>query len=87
MRRLGAKTMRIDLREPVEAVPPTLAPYGLERAPDGLSLTYRYDARAERTGITSLLNDLRDAGLALRDVHTSQRSLEEIFVDLVRGRP
>jgi ABC-2 type transport system ATP-binding protein len=84
MRRMGRKSMRIDLHEPVGAVPDALARYGLTLSEDGRALTYHYDTAAEHTGITSLLNDLREAGLTLRDVQTSQTSLEEIFIDLVR---
>jgi ABC-2 type transport system ATP-binding protein len=84
MKRMGRKTMRIELHRPVDAVPESLARYGLERAEDGLSLTYVYDRTAEHTGITSLLNDLREAGIVLRDIQTTQSSLEQIFVDLVR---
>ena len=84
MRRMGRKSLRIELHETVDAIPPALAGHGLERSADGRALTYHYDAQGPRTGITGLLNDLRDAGLHLRDVSTAQSSLEEIFVDLVR---
>lgn len=83
MSRMGRKTLRIDLREPVEAVPEALADYDLERAVDGQSLTYHYDVQAEGTGITRLLQALAREGLQLRDIHTRQSSLEEIFVGLV----
>ena len=52
-----------------------------------VTLTYTYDTKAERTGITKLLTDLNSAGLVLRDVQTSQSSLEQIFVDMVRATP
>src|SRR6056297_1616952 len=84
MRRLGRKTLRIDLAEPVKAVPPGLADYALELAPDGAALLYHYDTGGERTGITRLLQTLAQEGLWLRDIHTTQSSLEEIFVDLVK---
>jgi len=84
MQRMGRKTMRIDLQDPVEEIPASLAEYGLERAPDGGALFYSYDTRADRTGITRLLGDLNKAGLMLCDVQTSQSSLEDIFVDLVK---
>ncbi|MEM9499219.1 MAG: ABC transporter ATP-binding protein [Pseudomonadota bacterium] len=83
MRRMGRKTLRIELVEPIEAVPDGLREYGLERAEDGHCLTYTYDKSAERTGITRLLQALSDVGLALSDIQTRQSSLEEIFVDLV----
>ncbi|WP_372674679.1 ABC transporter ATP-binding protein [Aquicoccus sp.] len=85
MTRLGRKTLRIELRRPVEAVPDALSGYGLELADDGRSLSYHYDTQSEGTGITALLQDLSREGLALRDIHTRQSSLEEIFVDLVKG--
>ncbi|RKF16407.1 ABC transporter ATP-binding protein [Roseovarius spongiae] len=84
MTRLGRKTLRIDLREPVEAVPASLADYDLELAPDGRSLSYHYDTRGDGTGITRLLQALAAAGLGLRDIQTTQSSLEEIFVGMIR---
>jgi len=65
-------------------VPSALSPYNLDIADDGSALLYVYDTRAERTGITSLLNDLNKAGLSLKDMQTSESSLEDIFVDLVK---
>ncbi|MCZ0811140.1 MAG: ABC transporter ATP-binding protein [Pseudomonadota bacterium] len=85
MRRMGRKTLRIDLAEPVGAVPAALADYDLELAADGSALSYHYDTRGQDgTGITRLLQALADAGLTLSDLHTTQSSLEEIFVGLVR---
>ncbi len=84
MRRMGRKEMRIELAAPVAALPESLAGYDLSIAPDGESLAYVYDTEGERTGITSLLKDLQAAGLTLRDIQTSQSSLEDIFVDLVK---
>lgn len=84
MQRLGQKCLQIDLQEPVEAVPEALAAYGLELADDGQALRYTYDTRGESTGITRLLGDLSAAGLSLRDIHTEQSSLEDIFVGLVK---
>ena len=83
MARMGRKSLRIDLREAVKTVPENLAEYDLDLAKDNLSLTYNYDARGEGTGITRLLQALAKEGLQLRDLHTSQSSLEEIFVGLV----
>ncbi|EAR50337.1 ABC transporter, ATP-binding protein [Oceanicola granulosus HTCC2516] len=83
MTRLGAKELRIELAEPVDAIPDSLAREGLELAPDGRALIYIYDTRSERTGITRLLADLQAAGLQLADLQTKQSSLEEIFVGLV----
>jgi ABC-2 type transport system ATP-binding protein len=84
MRRMGRKSMTIELQAPIEAVPAALEPFNLELGDGGRSLTYSYDREAKRTGIVTLLRGLADAGLTLRDVQTRQRSLEDIFVDLVR---
>ena len=86
MRRLGRKQMRIELQSPLDALPENLTHYQLERAEDGCSLTYTYDTKAERTGIRALLNDLNAANIRISDVQTSQSSLEEIFVDLVKEK-
>ncbi len=87
MRKLGRKKLTIQLAEPLGAVPPSLAAFGLELAEGGRGLVYGYDTRAERTGITALLQAVRDAGLQLRDLRTEESTLEEIFVELVRDRP
>ncbi len=84
MRKLGQKQLVLQLAAPLAAVPAELTRYGLQLAADGQSLTFTYDARSERTGITALLNELREAGVQFTDLETTQRSLEEIFVDLVR---
>jgi len=65
-------------------IPPALAPYKLELSDGGCELTYDYDTKGERTGITSLLSDLRNAGIRFSDLDTIQSSLEDIFVSLVR---
>ena len=67
------------------AIPPQLAAHHLELSPDGCQMTFTYDTKAGRTGITALLNDMRTAGLGFADLATTQSSLEDIFVDLVRG--
>ena len=82
MRRMGRKRLRIELAEPLDAVPEALAGRGLELQ-DG-ALVHHYDTAAERTGITALLADIAAAGLVLRDLSTSESSLEEIFVGLVQ---
>ncbi|MFD1158404.1 ABC transporter ATP-binding protein [Roseovarius aestuarii] len=84
MTRMGKKTLRVDLLETVDAVPQSLSDYDLELSEDGASLTYHYDTRGEGTGITRLLQALAKEGLSLRDIQTTQSSLEEIFVDLVQ---
>jgi ABC-2 type transport system ATP-binding protein len=85
MRKLGKKRLVLHLPRRLEAVPPVLAPYALELSRDGAELVYTYEARGERTGITALLKDLSAAGLRFTDVETMERSLEDIFVDLVRS--
>jgi ABC-2 type transport system ATP-binding protein len=84
MRKLGRKQLTLQLHETLDAVPAGLERYGLELGADGTELVYTYDTRAERTGITGLLKDLSAAGIRFRDLQTSQSSLEEIFVGLVR---
>jgi len=86
MRKLGKKQLTLELHARLEAVPPALAPYRLELGNSGSELVYTYDTQAERTGITSLLKDLGEAGIRFRDLNTKQSSLEEIFVSLV-ARP
>ncbi|MGR3435188.1 MAG: ABC transporter ATP-binding protein [Shimia sp.] len=87
MAQMGQKRLRIDLAAPTDAIPPALAPYGLERTQDGAALIYTYDTSADRTGITKLLTDLQSAGLQMADLSTEQSSLEDIFVGLVADRP
>jgi ABC-2 type transport system ATP-binding protein len=83
MRELGQKQLTLHLQSPIAAIPAALAPYGLTIGADGHEVIYTYDTQGERTGITSLLSDLRQAGLTLRDLQTSESSLEDIFVGLV----
>jgi len=86
MHKLGKKQMTIELKQTVTAVPEALSDWALELSPDGNQLTYTYDPHNPRTGITGLLDAIRDAGLSLKDVNTSQTSLEEIFVSLVKDK-
>jgi ABC-2 type transport system ATP-binding protein len=83
MRKLGKKQLAIQLHGKLDVVPPALADR-LTLAPDGKALVYTYDTQGERTGITTLLSDLGAAGIKFRDLQTTQNSLEDIFVDLVR---
>ena len=83
MARMGQKQIDVHLTAPVARIPANLKRYNLERSRDGATLTYTYDTRGERTGITALLTDISAAGLVLRDVQTRQSKLEDIFVDLV----
>ena len=84
MQKLGKKRLTVHLQGTIDAVPEALAPYRLELCNGGRSLIFDYDTKGDRTGITSLLGDLRSAGIHLSDLDTSQSSLEDIFVSLVR---
>ncbi len=84
MRKLGKKQLTLQLHARLDAVPAALAAHRLTLAADGRELVYTYDTRGERTGITALLADLGAAGIRFRDLHTTQDSLEDIFVGLVR---
>jgi ABC-2 type transport system ATP-binding protein len=84
MRDLGRKQLTLHLYEALESIPPELARFALELAENRCELVYTYDTRGEHTGITDLINGLRKAGIRFNDLQTSQSSLEEIFVDLVK---
>ena len=86
MRKLGKKQLHLHLTEPLPSIPAALAPHELELADEGRVLTFTYDTRAGRTGITRLLEELRANGIGFADLDTTQSSLEEIFVDLVRSK-
>ena len=86
MRKLGKKQLTLQLQTPLTAVPAALSAYGLELAADGHELIYTFDAQAEETGIAELLRRLGEQGVDFKDLHTSQSSLEDIFVDLVRSK-
>ena len=86
MRKLGKKQLKLQLNQKLAVVPPELAAHNLTLAADGGELIYSYDTQSERTGITALLKALGDAGIRFRDLSTTQSSLEDIFVDLVRQR-
>ena len=83
MRQLGQKQLTLELQDRLDAVPAGLAKHDLMLNGDGSELTYTYDTQGERTGITALLTDLGQAGIRFKDLDTSQRSLEDIFVNLV----
>lgn len=83
MRKLGQKQLFLELHQPVTELPEKLEQYNLDIDSDGLRLIYTYDTQKQRTGITALLRDLGEAGIKFRDLSTEQRSLEDIFVNLV----
>ena len=84
MRKLGRKQLTLHLEKTLERVPPGLSSYSLELKSSGTELIYTYDEQVDRAGITALLQDLAAAGIRFKDLQTTQSSLEDIFVDLVR---
>jgi len=84
MRKLGKKQLTLQLVNRLDAVPSSLCDRPLTLANEGRELVYTYNSQGERTGITALLKDLGEAGIRFRDLHTTETSLEDIFVDLVR---
>ncbi|WP_170438531.1 ABC transporter ATP-binding protein [Ruegeria arenilitoris] len=85
MAQMGKKQIEVMLTRTISDIPGSLAHHNLVLNGQGDALIYTYDTNADRTGITTLLNDVAEAGLVLRDVQTRQSSLEEIFVNLVSG--
>jgi ABC-2 type transport system ATP-binding protein len=85
MQKLGKKRLTLHLQGQIDSIPDALAPYHLVLCEGGQALIYDYDTRSERTGITSLLSDLRNAGIRFFDLDTTQSSLEDIFVSLVHA--
>jgi ABC-2 type transport system ATP-binding protein len=85
MRKLGKKQLTLQLQQPLAQVPPELAAFGLGLSGDGSELVYSYDSEGGRSGIVELLDRLNAAGIRFKDLQTTQSSLEEIFVSLVRG--
>ncbi len=81
---MGQKTLVIELHEAIQALPNKLEIYNLTVLNNGLSISYNYDSSSKQTGITSLLQDMKETGLKLKDLKTEQSSLENIFVELVR---
>jgi len=85
VQKLGKKQLLVELREAINAIPESLQPFDLSIGDDSKTLIYTYETRGgQRTGITKLLSAINDSGLQLQDIQTSQSSLEDIFVDLVR---
>jgi ABC-2 type transport system ATP-binding protein len=76
--------LKLHLQKKLDIIPPALCAHNLSLAHDGRELVYTYDTQSERSGITALLDDLAAAGITFNDLHTTQSSLEDIFVDLVR---
>ena len=87
MRKLGRKQLTLELHQRLDAIPAALDAFHLTLGADGKELTYTYDTKGERTGITALLDALNVAGIRFKDLHTTQSSLEDIFVGLLRHQP
>jgi ABC-2 type transport system ATP-binding protein len=86
MHKLGKRQLIIELEDALSVLPETLLPLALDLSANGSTLTYTYDPHKTRTGINELLQTIRDAGLLIKDVHTTKTSLEEIFVSLVKAK-
>ena len=84
LKKMGHKKLTIELQDKVEKIPAELNEYNLSISNDNYSLIYNYNLHAERTGITKMLQDLKNAGLRMRDLKTEQNNLEKIFVTLVK---
>ena len=84
IKKMGHKTLNIELQKKITEIPKELVKYNLEIDDEHMSLVYTYNVGAEKTGITDLLRDLKDTGLKLRDLKTEQSNLEKIFVNLVK---
>ena len=84
LKKMGHKKLTVDLQEEIDEIPSNLEKYKLEIRSDKMSVDYTYNLSTKQTGITNLLQDLKDAGLKLRDLKTEQSTLEKIFVSLVK---
>ena len=85
MARMGKKELTINFQSPIRAIPEALSKYKLALSQDRFSLIYSYDNQASRTGITRLMKDIAATNLILQDLKTSQSSLEDIFVNMIRN--
>ena len=81
--KIGKRQMLIEMEQPLDSVPQSLSRWSLELSPEGIQLIYTYDSYSEHTGIAELLRAVDNAGLLIKDVNTSQSSLEDIFINLV----
>ena len=86
MRKLGRKQMTLQLQDTLTGIPARLSAYNLQLASNGGELIYTYDEHNDRGGIATLLKDLGEAGIRFRDLHTTQSSLEDIFVTLLKEK-
>jgi ABC-2 type transport system ATP-binding protein len=81
---MGHKKLTVELQEKITKIPATLLKYNIEIGEEHISLIYTYNVQAEKTGITDLLQSVKDTGLKLKDLKTEQSTLERIFVNLVK---
>ena len=86
MNKLGKKKLELTLKQPLSAIPEQLAEYSLQLSPDGEVLSYTFDTQREHTGISELIRELGKHGIDYKDLHSSQSSLEEIFVSLINEK-
>ena len=86
LKKMGHKKLIVELQENINAIPSSLNKYNLSLGTNKMSLDYTYNVQAKQTGITNLLQDLKDAGLKLKDLKTEQSTLEKIFVSLVKEK-
>lgn len=86
MQKFGQKILKVELQKKLKQLPKELSEKNVKLSADGLSITYIYDTKQKKTGITKLLSNLSNSGINLRDIQTDQSSLEEIFVNLVREK-
>jgi ABC-2 type transport system ATP-binding protein len=86
MKKLGSKKLTLQLRQPLQCLPAALASAHLELSKDGTEIVYTFDTQGERTGIATLLSNLSEHGITIRDLQTRESSLEDIFVSLVSTR-
>ena len=84
LKKMGHKTLTVQLQEEVKEIPDSIKKYNLSIGNDKISLNYTYNLQEKQTGITNLLQDIKDSGLKLKDLKTEQSNLEKIFVALVR---
>ena len=86
IKKMGQKKLIVELQSPINSIPAVLQQYNLDLSTDGSKLSYTYDAKSQKTGITSLLQSLRKNKIRLKDLKTEQSSLENIFVNLVKEK-
>ena len=84
LKKMGHKTLTVELQQEINEIPTSLKKYNLSIGNNNISLDYTYNLREKQTGITNLLQDIKDSGLRLKDLKTEQSNLEKIFVTLVR---